>query len=135
MKKQLLITGLMMGLTGVYAGAQVSGSPSTQDPNQTAPQSPSQGPGATTPGMQPTFPADQKAPQSPTEQQSGQPPADQTSSSQVQSDLQKAFQGDSALAQSSVSAQVIENKIVLTGTVQSQADKDKAEQIANQVGG
>jgi hyperosmotically inducible periplasmic protein len=56
-------------------------------------------------------------------------------SSDVQTKIQKAFQQDPSLASSSVSANVTDDKIQLTGSVSSSADKDKAEQIAQQNAG
>lgn len=48
----------------------------------------------------------------------------------IQAQIQKDFQQDTNLSRSGVSANVSESKVELTGTVASQADKDKAQSIA-----
>lgn len=63
-------------------------------------------------------------------QQSSQSP------SQAQDEVRKALQKDPALAQSSVTASTgSNNTVVLTGTVTSQAEKDRAETVARSASG
>jgi len=53
----------------------------------------------------------------------------------VQGDIQSAIQKDPTLASSNVNVQVTSTNVVLTGTAQSQAAKDAAEQIAKSKSG
>ena len=53
----------------------------------------------------------------------------------MQSSIQSALQKDDQLSGQSVDAQVSGKKVMLTGTVSSQAQKDHAEQVATQAAG
>jgi osmotically-inducible protein OsmY len=102
-------------MAGVMVYAQ--GYPSSSQPDQTSPQ---------TSGQQP----DSTMQQQPSSSQ--QSPA---SATQAQASVQKALQQDPALS-SAVSAQAgTDNKLVLSGTVPTQADKDRAEQMARSAAG
>ena len=114
-KKSVITLALSCGLMVLPAIAQ-SSSPST--PPSADPQSPSAAQSGSPSGSMST-----------TAGQSGSSSAD---SSKVQSDVQTALQKDSQLAGNSVDVQVSDNKIMLSGTVSSQALKDHAEQIATQ---
>jgi osmotically-inducible protein OsmY len=115
MKKLALVVGLLFGISGVMVHAQ--GYPSSSQPDQTSPQ---------TSGQQP----DSTMQQQPSSSQ--QSPA---SATQAQASVQKALQQDPALS-SAVSAQAgSDNKLVLSGTVPTQADKDRAEQMARSAAG
>ena len=115
MKKLALVVGLLFGMSGVMVHAQ--GYPSSSQPDQTSPQ---------TSGQQP----DSTMQQQPSSSQ--QSPA---SATQAQASVQKALQQDPALS-SAVSAQAgTDNKLVLSGTVPTQADKDRAEQMARSAAG
>jgi osmotically-inducible protein OsmY len=115
MKKLALVVGLLFGMSGVMVHAQ--GYPSSSQPDQTSPQTSGQQPDSTM----------QRQPSS-----SQQSPA---SATQAQASVQKALQQDPALS-SAVSAQAgTDNKLVLSGTVPTQADKDRAEQMARSAAG
>jgi len=115
MKKLALVVGLLFGMSAVMVHAQ--GYPSSSQPDQTSPQ---------TSGQQP----DSTMQQQPSSSQ--QSPA---SATQAQASVQKALQQDPSLS-SAVSAQAgSDNKLVLSGTVPTQADKDRAEQMARSAAG
>ena len=57
------------------------------------------------------------------------PGSSASGSSDVQTKIQSALQQDQSLASSSVSVSVTDSKVTLSGSVASQADKDKAESI------
>jgi osmotically-inducible protein OsmY len=119
MKKFALLTSLLLGMSTIVASAQTS---------------PSSSPDQNSPSMSGQQQPDSTYPQS----QSQLPDSSQSAASatQAQADVQKAFQQDSSLSQSGVSVQVgTNNNLVLTGTVQSQADKDHAEQVARSASG
>lgn len=78
----------------------------------------------TTPGQ--TSPSQYPSTQSGTSGQTATP----SSTEGIQTQIQKDFQQDPALSRAGVSANVSESKVELTGTVASQADKDKAQSIA-----
>jgi osmotically-inducible protein OsmY len=108
MKRSLLMVAMVVTVFAVFAIAQ-SSYPSSTQPSQDQSQS------------QPTSQSSMG--------QSG------SSSSDVQTNIQKAFQQDPSLASASISANVTDSKVELTGTVASSADKDKAESIAQQNAG
>ncbi len=58
------------------------------------------------------------------------PTATPSDSMQVQSQIQTAFQKDPTLANSSINVSVNDNKVKLTGTASTNAEKDKAKSIA-----
>jgi hypothetical protein len=77
----------------------------------------------------------QQPQQNPGMPQTQQPPSDQAqrtagSTSDVQSDIQSAFQKEPTLANANINVQVSGNNVELSGTVPDQATKDQAEQIA-----
>jgi hypothetical protein len=111
--KYLLVSGLLLGLSAIPLGAQTN---STASPDQNNPQMQ----GQQQPGAQSTAPGAQPAtPQQP------------VSTSDAITQVQQSFQKDPTLSQSGVTVQAgANNNLVLSGTVQSQADKDRAEQVA-----
>jgi len=102
-------------MSGVMVHAQ--GYPSSSQPDQTSPQTSGQQPDST---MQQQPSSSQQAP---------------ASATQAQASVQKALQQDPTLS-SAVSAQAgTDNKLVLSGTVPTQADKDRAEKMAQSAAG
>jgi osmotically-inducible protein OsmY len=119
--KYFLISGLLLGMSAIPLGAQTS-NPASPDQAQN-PQTQQQQPDANNPNA----PSTSAQPASP--QQSVSP-------SQAVSQVQQSFQKDPTLSQSGVTVQSGDNNnLVLSGTVQSQADKDRAEQVARAASG
>jgi osmotically-inducible protein OsmY len=112
MKRSIWMVAMVVALFAVFAVAQTpadsSQSPSTATPSQSTPD-------ASATSQQPGM---------------GQSTGQASGSSDVQAKIQSALQQDQSLASSSVSAEVTDSKVTLSGTVASQADKDKAESIA-----
>ena len=119
MKRSIWMVAMVVALFAVFAIAQTpadsSQSPSTASPSTATPSqsTPDASPTAQQPGM-------------------GQSSHDSSAagSSDVQTKIQAAIQQDQSLASSGVSVNVTDSKVTLAGTVASQADKDKAESIA-----
>ncbi len=117
-KKFLCTMALSCGLVALPALAQ-SSSQSTSPSDQTTPAAPSasQNSSSTSSGAY-------------GQQSSGTSASD---SSSIQSNVQSALQKDDQLAGQNVNAEVGDNnKLTLSGTVSSQAQKDHAEQVATQ---
>jgi hypothetical protein len=106
MKKHLCNVTLLLALGSGLAIAQTM--PRQQYPNQTPP----------------TLPESQKPAAG---AQTHVPPADPTA---VQSDIQKALQNDSTLANSNINVQVNDKDVELTGSVPNKEAKKAAERIA-----
>ena len=74
--------------------------------------------------------------QSSASQQGSMGTSSATDASSIQSNIQDALTKDTQLAGQSVNARVnSKNQIVLSGSVRSQAEKDRAEQVATQTAG
>ncbi len=121
-KPYTLLAGVVFW--GLGATAQTNAPPMPQDPNQVTPQAGQQQPGMNYPGTQTT---------NPDQQPQATPPQ---SASQAVTEVQNAFQKDPTLSQTGVSAYAGENNnLVLSGTVQNQDQKDRAEQVARAASG
>lgn len=109
MRKSLYVLGLVVVLSAVLAVAQ-DAAPQKQDEP-----------------MAPSAPAQAGAPAQ--EQPAAPAAADQSGKKEdVKTKIQDAFKADSNLA--GVSVNVTDSKVELSGSVSSQADKDKAESLA-----
>lgn len=111
MKRSIWMVAMVVALFAVFAIGQTPADTSQQSPTATPSQS-----------TQPDAAA-------PVAQQPGMSQG-QGASSDVQSKIQTALQQEQSLASSSVSVDVTDSKVTLSGSVASQADKDKAESIA-----
>ncbi|MGZ4814740.1 MAG: BON domain-containing protein [Terriglobales bacterium] len=117
-KKILCTMALSCGLAVLPAFAQSSSQ--TNNPSDTSP--------TASPSPDQTSPSANSGSNS---QQSSNSSA-AADSSGIQSNVETALQKDDQLAGQSVNAQVSDKKITLTGNVNSQAQKDHAEQVAKQ---
>jgi microcompartment protein CcmK/EutM len=141
LKKSLLTLALSCGLMALpsFAQSSPSSTPDQQTPSAQSTTTPDQQTPATTPSGSAT---DQQTPaaqsgaisdQSSTASQSGMNASGDSSS--IQSNVQSALQKDDQLSGQSVNATVSGKKVMLSGTVSSQAQKDHAEQVAMQTAG
>lgn len=138
-KKSVLTLAISCGLMALPALAQDTTSPAT------SPTSPTSSAGSAQTGSSPSTGSaatDQQTPGSSVSSQSGSTTGSDQSgagssadSKSVESSVESALQKDSDLAGQDVKAHVSSNQIVLTGNVGSQAQKDKAEQVATQAAG
>ncbi|HZP24657.1 MAG TPA: BON domain-containing protein [Terriglobales bacterium] len=112
-----IVCGLLLAF-GTFAFAQQM--PPANPPPQSTP---------------PTFPRGQQAPRPGMPPDTEAPPQQQLSSSEVQQQIQEKLNSEPALSDSAVSAQVNDNSVVMSGTVNSEREHRQALDIAQSYAG